>query len=153
MSNTYTQLHVQLVFAVKYREALIHPSWEVKLHQYITGIIRNQGHQMLAINGMPDYLHILLGWRPNQSISDLMKMIKTGSTNWINEEQLVRTRFQWQGGYGAFSYSKKHVPNVKRYIENQKEHHRSWLFLDEYKTLLKEAELEYDERYLFHLPL
>jgi REP element-mobilizing transposase RayT len=153
MPNTYTELHVQLVFAVKYRQALIQPQWEVELHKYISGIAQNKGHQVLAINGMPDHIHLLLGWRPHQSISSIMQDIKACSSGWINDRRFTREPFQWQGGYGAFSYSRSQIEVVKQYIARQKEHHSKKTFLEEYKDLLVEHGILYDERFIFHQPV
>lgn len=152
MPNTYTQIHIQFVFAVKYRYALIHESWKERLHQYITGIFQNNQHKMLQINSMPDHIHIFVGLRPHQSISSLIQNVKTESTKWIKEQGLSPS-FAWQEGYGAFSYSKSHVPNVIRYIQNQEEHHRKQNFLDEYKSFLKAFEIDFDEQYIFKEPI
>ena len=152
MANTYTQVHLQLVFAPKYRAALIHTYWENDLYKYITGIIQNNKHKMIAINGMPDHLHLLIGFRTTQSMADLMQDVKAGSSKWINDNKYCNCRFEWQEGYGAFSYSKSQLPDVIRYIENQKEHHRKKTFLDEYKSFLEKFEVAYDERYIFHAP-
>src|ERR1051326_2042082 len=118
MANTYTQLHIQFVFAVKYRAALIQKTWKEPLHQYITGIFQNNQHKMLQINSMPDHIHIFVGLRPHQSVSSLIQNVKTESTKWIKEQNLSPS-FAWQEGYGAFSYSKSHVTDVIRYIQNQ----------------------------------
>ncbi len=149
MANTYTQIHIQAIFAVQNRYSLIHQEWKEELHQYITGIVRNQGHKMLQINGMPDHVHILFGMRPRQALSDLMKMIKKDSSGWINQKGFVSARFSWQAGFGAFSYSKSQVPRVITYIKNQEEHHRKRTFMEEYVALLESAHVDYDERYLF----
>ena len=124
MANTYTQIHLQFVFAVKYRNGLIHSSFKQELYQYISGIIKANNHKLLAINGMPDHLHILVGMRPSQSVSDLMQDIKANSSKWINEKKFLKVKFEWQEGYGAFSYSKSHVQNVIHYIQNQEEKHK-----------------------------
>ncbi len=153
MANTYTELHIQLVFAVKYRQALILPEWEEELYKYITGIVHNKEHQVLAIKGMSDHVHLLMGWRPNQSISSLMQDIKAGSSSWINKHKMTEHLFRWQEGYGAFSYSKSQLNIVKNYIMNQKEHHRNKPFVTEYKELLEENGIIYDEKYIFHEPL
>ena len=129
MANTYTQLHIQTVFAVQNRECIITQDWSDELFKYITGIIRNNNHKLLAINGMPDHVHILFGLRPAQSISDLLQDIKGSSSKWINEREFVRGRFSWQEGYGAFSYSKSQLKQVIQYIENQEDHHRKKTFL------------------------
>nr|WP_294782168.1 IS200/IS605 family transposase [uncultured Flavobacterium sp.] len=152
MANTYTQLHIQFVFAVKYRKSLISKEWKDRLHQYITGIIQSNQHKMLSINSMPDHIHIFIGMRPNQSISSLIQNVKTESSKWIKEEKLC-PNFAWQEGYGAFSYSRSHMPNVIRYIENQEEHHKKKTFLEEYEDMLKAFEIEYDLKYVFTNPI
>ncbi len=118
MANTYTQLHIQFIFAVKYREALIMKEWKDELHKYITGIFQANNHKMLQVNSMPDHIHILIGMRPTQSISSLIQNVKTESSRWVKEKKFCRTPFAWQEGYGAFSYSKSHVIDVIRYIQN-----------------------------------
>ena len=149
MANTYTQLHIQLVFAIKYREALIQKEWKERLHQYITGIFQENEHKLLQINSMPDHIHIFFGMRPHLSISSLVQNVKSESSKWINENNFCRSVFAWQEGFGAFSYSKTHVPDVIRYIQNQEAHHKKETFLDEYKKMLKTFEVEYDEQYIF----
>ncbi len=149
MANTYTQIHIHAVFAVQNRECIIKNYWKDELFKYITGIIRNHGHKLLVINGMPDHIHILFGMRPTQSLSDLLQDIKGDSSKWINGEKFVRGRFSWQEGYGAFSYSKSLLPQVIQYIESQEEHHKKMTFLEEYKEFLDAFEVEYDERYVF----
>jgi putative transposase len=149
MANTYTQLHVQFVFAVKYRQALILPNWKQNLHQYITGIVQENRHKMIQINSMPDHMHIFVGIRPHQSISSLIQNLKTESSKWIKLQNFCNHSFAWQEGYGAFSYSKSHVPNVIRYIQNQEIHHQKSSFLDEYRKLLVAFEIEWDEQYIF----
>jgi putative transposase len=149
MPNTYTQIHLQFVFAVKYRKAMIHASWKEELHKYITGIVQAHNHKLLAINSMPDHIHILVGMRPTQSISDLMQDIKSNSSKWINEKGFSERKFYWQEGYGAFSYSLSHVQNVINYILNQEEHHRKKSFQEEYIEFLELFEIEYDARYVF----
>jgi REP element-mobilizing transposase RayT len=153
MANTYTQIHIQFVFAVKYRDGLIHVSFKDELYQYIAGILKNNNHKLLAINGMPDHVHILIGMRPTQSISDLLQDIKGSSSKWINEKKFLRTKFEWQEGYGAFSYAKSEVNSVIRYIQNQEEYHKSESFRDEYLQLLKDFNVEFDERYIFKEPI
>lgn len=149
MPNTYTQIHLHLVFAVKHRTAVITPAWKHDLYNYITGIIQNHTHKLLAINGMPDHIHILIGMRPTQSLSDLMQAIKQSSSKWVNDNRLTRGRFAWQEGYGAFSYGKSQLPAVISYIENQEEHHRKRTFLDEYRQFLDTFGIDYNEQYLF----
>ncbi len=133
MPNTYTQIHIQCIMAVKFRQALIESSWKEQLHKYITGIAQNHGHKMIAINSMPDHLHLFIGFRPNQSLSDLMRLVKGESSEWINKQQFTPATFRWQEGYGAFSYSRSHVQTVTNYIMNQEEHHRKRTFLEEYQ--------------------
>ncbi len=149
MANTYTQIHLQFIFAVKYRAALIQPSWKDELYKYITGIVQNNDHKMLIINGMPDHIHILTGMRPAQSVSDLLQDIKGGSSKWINEKEFTNRHFTWQGGYGAFSYGKSQIKNVISYIKNQEKHHRKKSFQEEYVEFLDKFEVDYDERYIF----
>ena len=149
MANTYTQIHLQFVFAVKYRNGLIHASFKEELYKYISGIIKENNHKLLAINGMPDHLHIFIGMRPSQSISDLLQDIKGSSSKWINEKKFLKVKFEWQEGYGAFSYSKSHVNDVINYIQNQENHHKKETFREEYLKFLKVFEIEYDERYIF----
>jgi REP element-mobilizing transposase RayT len=149
MANTYTQIHIHLIFAVKYREGLISKTWQDELYQYITGIIRNNNHKLLIINGMPDHVHLLIGLRPHQSLSDLVKAIKQMSSLWINERRLVKRRFAWQEGFGAFSYSHSQLPQVIRYIEKQEEHHGKRTFTDEYKEFLRLFAIDFEEAYVF----
>jgi putative transposase len=152
MANTYTQIHIQCVFAPKFRQALILPEWKNRLHQYITGIIQNHGHKMLCINSMPDHLHMFFGMRPDQSLSDLMRLVKGESSEWINKEKFTSSSFRWQEGFGGFSYTKEQVPIICNYIERQEEHHKKKTFLEEYKELLEEFEVDYKDQYIFKLP-
>jgi putative transposase len=152
MANTYTQIHLQLVFAVQYRASLIHESWKSELYKYMTGIVQNHKHKLIIVNGMPDHVHMLIGMRPTQSLSELMQDIKGSSSTWINERRLTQGRFQWQEGYGAFSYSKKELHVIIDYIKNQEEHHHKKTFLEEYRNLLEEFEVAHDEKYIFKLP-
>jgi len=149
MANTYTQIHIHAVFSVQNRECIIRNSWKDELYKYITGIIHNNDHKLLAINGMPDHIHILFGLRPSQSLSDLMQDIKGSSSKWINERKFVKGKFSWQEGYGAFSYSKSQIPGVIKYINNQSVHHITKTFKEEYLEMLKKFELDYDERFVF----
>jgi putative transposase len=153
MANTYTQLHVQLVFAVKFRIAMIHRNWKENLHRYLTDICQSNKHKMLQINSVADHIHLFAGIRPHQSISDLAQILKSESTKWIKREKFCEGNFAWQEGYGAFSYSKSHVPDVIRYIQNQEAHHKKETFLDEYRRFLKVFEIEYDEKYIFKDPI
>ncbi|MCX7547812.1 IS200/IS605 family transposase [Xanthomarina sp. F1114] len=148
MANTYTQIHIQAVFAVKNRESLIHNKWKEELYKYITGILQNNNHKMLIINGMPNHIHILFGMRPTQSLSELMQQIKQDSSKWINQKGFINGKFSWQSGYGAFSYSKNELPRIINYIKNQEEHHKSASFSEEYLKLLNDFKVDFDERYI-----
>ena len=106
MANTFTQIHIHVIFAVQNRLSLINSKWQDRLYQYIIAIIQNQGHKCLSIGGMPDHVHLLLGFRPVQSLSELMQNVKRNSSEWINNEKLAIGNFSWQEGFGAFSYSK-----------------------------------------------
>lgn len=149
MANTYTQIHVHAIFAVRHRIGIIRNERKDELYRYISGIIQNHKHKLLAINGMSDHLHIFFGMRPSQSLSDLMQDVKANSSRWINEKKLVKGRFEWQEGFGAFTYSKSQVAQVIRYIENQEAHHHVQTFLGEYKEFLERFDVNYDERYIF----
>jgi putative transposase len=149
MPNTFTQLYIQFVFAVKYRQAFIHASWKNELYKYITGIVQNKGSKMLAINGMPDHIHIFTGYEPKIAIPDLIKDIKLASNEWINKNYLTKQKFAWQESYGAFSYSRSDIHKVCLYIENQELHHAKKTFREEYISLLNAFEINYEEKYLF----
>jgi putative transposase len=149
MANTYHQIHIQGIFAVKKRAALIQKEWKVELYKYITGIVRAQDHRLLAINGTPDHVHIFFGMRPTQSLSDLFQHIKQDSSRWINQKKFSKERFEWQQGFGAFSYSKSQASDVIAYVQNQEMHHRKITFLGEYKAFLEKFEIEYDYQYIF----
>ena len=149
MANTYTQIHIQFIFAVKYRDGVIRSSWKDELYKYITGIAKNNNHKLICINGTSDHIHILVGLRPTQSISDLLQDIKGNSSKWINEKKFTKTKFEWQEGYGAFSYGKSQVKDVITYIENQEQRHQKKTFKEEYLDFLKKFEIDYDEKYIF----
>ncbi|OYU67606.1 MAG: transposase [Cytophagaceae bacterium BCCC1] len=149
MAGTFSQIYIQLVFAVKGRESLIQSIWEEELYKYIAGIIKNKGQKLLAINGMPDHIHIFIGMKPSCSLSDLVREIKKSSNEFINEKKFTATKFQWQEGFGAFSYGHSALDNVIAYIQNQKEHHKKIRFKDEYKTFLNKFQIEYKDEYLF----
>jgi len=149
MPNTYTQLYIHCIFAVKYREAVIQPEWEERLHKYITGIVQNNGHKLLTINSVSDHLHLFIGLNPNQSISEIMRLVKGDSSEFINKEKLTKRKFHWQDGYGAFSNSRSQIDAVVKYIINQKQHHLKKSFRDEYLEILKDYNIEYDEKYIF----
>ncbi len=149
MSGTFSQIYIQLVFAVKGRNCLISNLWEEELYKYITGIVRNKEQKMLAINGMPDHVHLFIGMKPSCCLSDLVREIKKSSNDFINEKKFTNFKFQWQEGYGAFSYSHSNLDNVIKYLMNQKEHHKRKSFKDEYLEFLQKFEIEFKDEYLF----
>lgn len=149
MANTYTQLYVHLVFVVKGRENLISENHREELEKYICGIINNKNCKPLAIYCNPDHTHILLGLHPSVSVSDIARDIKANSSRFINENKWIKGKFNWQDGFGAFSYSKSHLDNVIKYILNQPFHHKKKTFREEYIEFLKKYQIDYDEKYLF----
>jgi putative transposase len=149
MASTYSQIYIQIVFAVKYRANLIHQDWKNDLYKYITGICTNHDQKLIAINGMPDHIHILIGLRPNMAISDLVRHIKHSSTIFINSQNWLNSKFAWQEGFGAFSYAHSQLDNVVKYIQNQEIHHAKKTFKEEYFDFLQRFKIEYDEKYLF----
>ncbi len=149
MPNTYTQLYVHYVFAVQNRPSLINKNWQTELYKYMNGIIEQQGNKTFVMNGMPDHVHVLVSMQPTQAPSDFMFHIKRSSSLWINSNKLVSGKFSWQEGFGAFSCGKSQTPDIANYIENQQQHHHKNTFYEEYLELLKEFEIEYDERYVF----
>ena len=149
MPGTFSQVYIQIVFAVRERENLINSRWETDLHKYIAGIIKGKGQKSIIVNGMPDHIHAFVGLKPAMPISDLARDIKNNSSNFINDQKFVKGKFSWQEGYGAFSYSHSHIGKVYDYILNQKSHHKKKTFRQEYIQFLKKFEVEYDEQYLF----
>ena len=149
MANTYSQMYVQVVIVVKFREALIQKSWKEELYKYITGIVTNKGQKMLRINGVENHIHMLLNIQPNIALSDLMRDVKANSTKWINEQGFCKHSFRWQEGFGAFTYSISQIDNVINYIDNQEERHKTKTFKSEYLSLLKNFEVDYKDEYLF----
>lgn len=152
MANTYHQVYLQLVFAVKYRQALLDQSWRSTVQGVIGNLINETGCKTYIVNGVEDHMHCLLGLKPTVQISNLLKIIKGKSSKFINDNKLARRRFEWQEGYGVFSYSRSQIDKVYRYIRNQEEHHRSSTFRDEYRGLLKEFRVIYDEQCLLTEP-
>ena len=148
MANTYTQMYIQLVFAVQDRLSLIQPEWKDELYKHITGVVKNNKHKLIAINGMPNHLHVFVGYKPHQLIPELLQDIKGFSSKWINSRKLVKGKFSWQEGYGSFSYSHSHIDNVVKYILNQEQHHMKRTFREEYTGLLKKFNVDYDEKYI-----
>ena len=149
MANTYSQIYIQIVFAVKGRQNHISEENREELQKFISGIVSKREQKLLAIFAMPNHIHLLVGLKPNIAISDLVRDIKAGSSKFINEQKWIKGKFNWQEGFGAFSYSESHVKNVINYILNQKEHHQKSTFKSEYKSLLKEYDIEYDNLYIF----
>jgi len=149
MANTYTQCYFQLVFAVKNRDALIKKAWKNELEMYITGIVQNHKHKLLAINAMPDHIHISIGYHISQLIPDLVEEIKTSSNTWIKKGNLSKFKFEWQKGYGAFTYSHSQIDAVAKYIMNQETHHQKKSFREEYLEMLSKNEIEFKDGYVF----
>ena len=149
VANTFSQIYIQTVFAVETRQSLIKPDFKEELYKYITGIVRNQGQKLIAINGMPDHLHVLIRLKPAMALADLVREIKADSTNFINEQKLVHGRFNWQEGYGAFSYGHSQLDRIIRYIQNQEKHHQKQSFKDEYTSLLRKFDIAFDDKYVF----
>ena len=149
MANTYSQVYIQIVFAVRFRRQLIPREKKEEVHQYIGSIIKKRGHKPLAIHCMPDHIHIFIGLKPSMSISDLVKDIKTNSSSFINRQSWMKYGFQWQTGFGVFSYGRSQISDVCRYIENQEEHHKKQTFRKEYHDFLDQFDIDYDEKYLF----
>ena len=149
MNGTFSKIYIQIIFAVKGRESLIKTEWEEKLYKYITGIVKNKKQKMIAINGMPDHLHFFIGMSPSCCLSDLVREIKKSSNDFIKENRFTKFNFNWQEGYGAFSYSHSHIDNVYQYIMNQKQHHKAKSFKEEYMEFLKKFKIDFKEEYLF----
>jgi putative transposase len=149
MPNTYSQIYIQIIFAVKGRENLISKNNREELHKYITGIVQKREQKMLSIFSMPDHTHLLIGLKPSIAISDLVRDIKSGSSNFINEKKWIKGKFNWQEGFGAFSYSRSQIDDVIKYILNQEEHHKKKTFREEYLDFLVKFEVDYDNKYLF----
>lgn len=149
MPGTFSQIYIQVVFAVKNRDSMINPDWEERLYQYITGIVRGKEQKLLAINGTQNHIHFFIGMKPSCCLSDLVREVKKSSNDFIKENKFSKFKFNWQEGYGAFSYSHSQIDNVIKYIMNQKEHHRKITFKEEYIDFLKKFEIEHDEKFLF----
>jgi putative transposase len=149
MANTFSQIYIHSVFAVKGRENLISNKWKDELYKYICGIVNNNNQKVYSINGMPDHVHVLLSIKPSCSVSDLIGDIKASSSKWLNTKKYIKGKFQWQEGFGAFSVSQSQLDKVIAYIENQEIHHQKFSFKQEYIGLLKSYNIEYDEKYVF----
>ena len=149
MATTYNQIYLQTVFAVKYRNAVLDKSWRPKLQGVIGNLINETGCKTIIVNGVEDHMHCFIGLRPAVSVSELMKVAKAKSSKYINDHSLTQERFEWQEGYGVFSYRQRDVDMIYKYIQNQEEHHSKQTFREEYVELLKEFEIGYDEQYIF----
>ncbi|MBW7871109.1 MAG: transposase [Flavobacteriia bacterium] len=149
MADTFSQIYIQIVFAVKGRQSLIQTSWETELYKYITGIIQNRNQKLLAVNGMPDHIHILIGMSTSCCLSDLVREVKKSSNEFINSKGFSKFKFYWQNGFGAFSYHRSDLDRMISYIQNQKEHHSKKSFKEEYLELLKEFRVDFKDEYLF----
>ena len=149
MPGSYSQIYIHVIFAVKHRASLIMPSWEEELYKYITGIVTHKEQKMLAINGMPAHIHFLIGIKPSCCLSDLVREVKKSSNQFINEKRFVKSNFNWQSGFGSFSYSHSALDKVILYINHQKEHHRKLTFREEYIGFLKKFQVDYKDEYLF----
>jgi len=150
MADTYVQAYFHLVFAVKNRQALIEKSWKNELEKYITAIIQNNGHKLIAIGSVPDHIHIFIGYNLNQTIPMLVEDIKTSSNHWIKHKKLTRLKFIWQRGYGAFTHSHSNVDAVAKYVLDQEGHHITRTFREEYHKLLQLHKIDYDNKYVFN---
>jgi REP element-mobilizing transposase RayT len=149
MPGTFSQIYIQYVFAVKGRQNFIQKGFEEEVYKYIAGIVKGKKQKPLAVNGMPDHIHVLVGLKPAMRISDLIRDIKNNSTNFINEKGWLKSNFSWQDGYGVFSYSESNYGNVIDYIKNQKQHHAKRTFRQEYLSFLKKFNIPFEEKYLF----
>jgi REP element-mobilizing transposase RayT len=149
MPGTFSQIYIQVVFAVRERQNLIGKSWKQELNKYISGIITEKKQKSIIVNGMPDHIHAFIGLRPSMALSDLVRDVKNNSTNFINDRHFVRGKFQWQEGYGAFSYSQSQIKHVYDYILNQENQHANRTFKEEYIDLLNLFQIKYEERFLF----
>lgn len=146
---SYSQIYLHFVFAVKFRESLLQPHHQQELFPFISGLINSMGHKSYAVNGMPDHVHVFMSFNPKESPSETIKEIKRASSNFINSKNWFPGKFQWQNGYGCFSYGKSQIDSVVKYIMNQKQHHSKKSFREEYISFLRKFDIEYDERYLF----
>ena len=149
MANTYSQIYIQVVFAVAARQCLIRKQNKEELHKYVTGIVNERGQKLLAVHSMPDHTHLLVGLRPSISLSDLVRDVKNASSNFVNGKRWVLGRTSWQEGFGAFSYGHSQLTGIIRYIRDQEKHHARKSFREEYLQFLKRYEIDHDERFIF----
>lgn len=149
MANTYNRIYIHVVLAISSRHCLIARHFRQELHEYIDETVRKKGQTLIAVNGMPDHLHLLLRLNPDVAVSDLVKHVKISSTRFVNEKGFVKGRFSWQEGYGAFSYSHSQLNSLIRYIRDEQSRHRKQSFKEEYLALLRKFNVDYDPKYLF----
>lgn len=149
MAGTFSQIYIQVVFAVKGRENLLQKPWRDEVFKYMSGIIKEKSQKPIIVNGVEDHVHLFIGLKPSMCLSNLVRDVKNNTTNFINDKKLTKKKFFWQEGFGAFSYSHSHIDNVYKYIMNQEEHHRKQTFKAEYLEYLEKFEIEHDEKYLF----
>lgn len=149
MADVFSQIYIHLVFTPKNRDALIAPTWEDRLHKYITGVIQVKGHKLLAIGGMPDHIHIFIGLKPSESISELVREVKKSSNEFVRKEKLSPFKFEWQNGYGVFSHSRSQIDGVCKYILNQKQHHHKKTFREEFLKFCDDFGIDLDKKQTF----
>lgn len=149
MAGTYSQIYIQIVFAVNGRENLLQKPWREEVFKYISGIVKGKNQKPIIVNGVFNHVHLFVGLKPSISVSDLVRDVKNNSSNFINQQKFVRGKFSWQEGFGSFSYAHSQIEQVYQYILNQEEHHKKKTFREEYLDFLKKFEVEYDEKYLF----
>ena len=149
MANTYSRMRVHLIFVVKYRASVIKRDWEGDLFRYLNVVSQNFGCKLLEVNGVEDHVHLLISYNPDTKVSDIARTLKSNSSRWINDNNFCREVFRWQPGYAAFSASSRNCTALRKYISNQKKHHKKKVFREEYLKLLSENDLDYDEKYLF----
>ena len=152
MANTFSQIYLQFVFAVKHRQYLIPKEHKEELHKYFTGLVKNRNAKMLAVHCMPDHTHLFVGFKPTILISDFVKEIKVETNEFINSKKWIKAKFNWQEGYGVFSYSQSHIDNVIKYIMNQEKRHKRISFKQEYHEFLERFQVPFEEKYLFEFP-
>lgn len=148
--GTFSQVYLHFIFAVKFRDGLLLKTFQDEVYRYIAGIVQNNGHKLISVGGMPDHIHILVGMKPNQSVADLVNKVKSNSSKFINEKRFLPVRFEWQRGYGVFSYSRSQLNQVVHYIQNQEAHHKKKSFRAEYVEFLEKFQVEFDEKFLFN---
>ncbi|RPH34499.1 MAG: IS200/IS605 family transposase [Bacteroidales bacterium] len=149
MAGTYSQIYIQVVFAVNGRQNILQKPWREEVFKYMAGIIKGKNQKSIIVNGVSNHVHLFIGLKPSMALSDLVRDLKNNSSNFINSQKFVRGKFSWQEGFGSFSYSQSQIENVYQYILKQEEHHRKRTFKEEYIEFLKQFEIEYDEKYLF----